>query len=508
MAEPHLLVMSTPVQDALSDRDLLTRYQDGDQDAFTGLVDRHAPLVLASCRRQLGTADADDAVQTVFLTLARKPQQATKAPSIAAWLLRVARNVCANAIRTRRSRYRIERAVGLESTHEGSEAGTHLAVTQVDDLLDRLPEIERTVVVLHVLEDVPHDEIAHRLGCPVGTVRSHLSRGLARLRDRLRRRGIPTAAVALLALLAGEARASVSHSLHEACRHAVLPRSARPAARRLRPWAALVLCAFLLLPLAAVMNRWRAGEPAMLRHEASSTAPATSVVGTVVAVNDIDERPGPLMRLITYNLEDPDEEKGWRVVRTRILSWPSNLLATPKFEHLGGWLPVDVRNAIADRVSVLDLLDLGKERSEVPEDLCLCVGGGIDDGRTWIAMLPLRSVSDLVFTGKQLGFWIGQDWDPKRLLADKTDPLVVALRAVLAARGLEHSADDPCAEWTLHGLAHENPAISALWSAVHRRQVSEDERRLYARCSSNSFAIPLILEPPMAADPAEPRAVH
>lgn len=51
--------------------------------------------------------------------------------------------------------------------------------------LRELPPQQRAAVVLRALEDLDHAAIAERLGCTVGTARSHLSRGLARLRDLL-----------------------------------------------------------------------------------------------------------------------------------------------------------------------------------------------------------------------------------------------------------------------------------------------------------------------------------
>jgi RNA polymerase sigma-70 factor (ECF subfamily) len=48
-----------------------------------------------------------------------------------------------------------------------------------------LPEPRRTVLTLAYLHDCTHDEIARRLDMPVGTVKSHLARGLLQLRRRL-----------------------------------------------------------------------------------------------------------------------------------------------------------------------------------------------------------------------------------------------------------------------------------------------------------------------------------
>lgn len=56
--------------------------------------------------------------------------------------------------------------------------------------LDELTPQQRAAVVLRVLEDLDHAGIAQRLGCSVGTARSHLSRGLARLRERAPEEGV------------------------------------------------------------------------------------------------------------------------------------------------------------------------------------------------------------------------------------------------------------------------------------------------------------------------------
>ncbi|MBA3846995.1 MAG: RNA polymerase subunit sigma-70, partial [Planctomycetes bacterium] len=60
------------------DHALLVAWRTGDDDAFRRLVERHAPLVRAKCRRQLGDADAEDATQAVFLLLSRKPDAAQR----------------------------------------------------------------------------------------------------------------------------------------------------------------------------------------------------------------------------------------------------------------------------------------------------------------------------------------------------------------------------------------------------------------------------------------------
>ena len=75
-----------------SDRLLLRRYaESGDANAFAEIVQRHGSLVLGVCQRVLGNRhDAEDAVQAVFVVLARKAAAAAWQESVGPWLHEVA----------------------------------------------------------------------------------------------------------------------------------------------------------------------------------------------------------------------------------------------------------------------------------------------------------------------------------------------------------------------------------------------------------------------------------
>src|SRR5438270_4917663 len=83
----------------LSDKDLLRRFADGnDQAAFAVLVRRHGGMVLGVCRRALPNLhDAEDACQATFLVLAQKAGRQRWQPSVANWLYDTARKVARNA---------------------------------------------------------------------------------------------------------------------------------------------------------------------------------------------------------------------------------------------------------------------------------------------------------------------------------------------------------------------------------------------------------------------------
>ena len=184
----------------LGPAELLHRFADHrDEGAFAALVDRHGPMVLATCRRILPDhADADDAFQATFLVLARKASSLSDPDRLAPWLHGVARRVAVRA-RTRSAR---------RSEVEGEGRGDHALVPHeaearelravLDEELARLPAKYRDPLVLCYLEGLTHDEAANQLDWPVGTVRSRLAGGRDRLRGRLTRRGFGPGALALL----------------------------------------------------------------------------------------------------------------------------------------------------------------------------------------------------------------------------------------------------------------------------------------------------------------------
>jgi RNA polymerase sigma factor (sigma-70 family) len=203
----------------LSDRELIERFREGgdrSESAFAGLVERHGPMVLGVCRSVLRDPnDVDDAFQATFLVLVRRAGMLWVRDSIGPWLYGVAGRVALRARRDAdRRRTHEERAgrredapdLGGNHSHERIEAAR-----TVHEELIKLPERWRGPLVLCHLEGLTHEQAARSLGVPVGTVRSRLSRGRERLKDRLIRRGLAPAASAIASGfgLGGEGSAAI-----------------------------------------------------------------------------------------------------------------------------------------------------------------------------------------------------------------------------------------------------------------------------------------------------------
>jgi RNA polymerase sigma factor (sigma-70 family) len=183
--------------------------------AFAELVRRHGAMVLNTCRRIVGNGnDAEDAAQAVFLTLAHKAKALRRHPTLGGWLHRSARNISLrqrDALRTRIRHEGTQEARAMLSPPDGLDERQRAELREVlDGALDQLAERYRLPLVLHYLEGRTQDEVAQLLDLKPGTLASLLSRGRDQLRDLLQRKGVAVSAVALAALLAGEAHAATA----------------------------------------------------------------------------------------------------------------------------------------------------------------------------------------------------------------------------------------------------------------------------------------------------------
>src|SRR5262249_34985593 len=142
-----------------------------DEAAFAALLERHGPLVLAVCRQLLGQVDdAEDAFQAVFLILARKAASVRRQESLAAWLHRVAVNLCRTAqVNAARQRSRERRAVLMAATNPAEDEAPGDWQPILHEEVDRLPDKYRLPVVLCYFDGASHEETARRLGWPLGT---------------------------------------------------------------------------------------------------------------------------------------------------------------------------------------------------------------------------------------------------------------------------------------------------------------------------------------------------
>jgi RNA polymerase sigma-70 factor (ECF subfamily) len=178
---------------AVSDAQLIARVlvQD-DRHAFGELVRRHQSAIRASLRRLTGGnhALADDLAQETFLLAYRNLRSFRQEAKFSTWLYRIAYNAfLADARKMKEQPLQDDTALGDIEPAEDSDAMpvAHGAALKLD--LERamavLSDAERAAIVQCYHNDLSHEEAAYVLGCPVGTVKTHILRAKQKLKTKL-----------------------------------------------------------------------------------------------------------------------------------------------------------------------------------------------------------------------------------------------------------------------------------------------------------------------------------
>jgi RNA polymerase sigma-70 factor (ECF subfamily) len=142
-------------------------------------------------RRLVGSRDADEATQEVYLRAWRKLETFRGESELATWL----HSLATRALLTRRARANERAGPGIELDPEAHAAPGPAAPTssglaeELELALERLPSRSRQVFVLHEVECLAHAEIALRLGVTIGTSKSQLAYARKLLRTWLFARG-------------------------------------------------------------------------------------------------------------------------------------------------------------------------------------------------------------------------------------------------------------------------------------------------------------------------------
>lgn len=177
------------MDDPDDDPDLVERFRDGDERALEAIYRRWSPIVFTLALRSLGDrTDAEDVTQRTFVSAwtSRSGYEPSKA-RLGTWLVVIARRRIADTLDAQAKVIRLQRelerfADPTDAFDPGTDLGDRMLVA---DEIDRLEPDAQRVIRLAFFEDLTHDQIASRLGMPLGTVKSHIRRSLTRLRARL-----------------------------------------------------------------------------------------------------------------------------------------------------------------------------------------------------------------------------------------------------------------------------------------------------------------------------------
>jgi RNA polymerase sigma factor (sigma-70 family) len=174
---------------SLHDVELCSHAATGERAAFGELVRRHGSAVRGLLRRMgAQPSEADDVAQDAFLTAFERIAEFRGEGTFAGWVKRI-------AARAYLRRLQREKKLGafasetIEGEAGSEEKGDADAAIDLDGALKALSAAERLCVSLCFGAGLSHAEAAESLNLPLGTVKSHVKRGLEKLRARLAPRG-------------------------------------------------------------------------------------------------------------------------------------------------------------------------------------------------------------------------------------------------------------------------------------------------------------------------------
>ena len=166
--------------------DLGRRFADGDDDAYTGVVEQYSRKVYALCYRVLrDEEDAKDMVQDVFVRVYSKRSSFKGKSSLYTWIYRIALNMCFSHLKKRKAKMvPLEDVEPVLAAREvvGADRSNRLRAL-VGGALESLPPKQRAVFSMRFYDKMSFREIAEAMGTTVGAAKANHHFAVEKLRD-------------------------------------------------------------------------------------------------------------------------------------------------------------------------------------------------------------------------------------------------------------------------------------------------------------------------------------
>jgi len=161
----------------------------GDAGSYDYLVSKYSKRVASIAWGIVRNAhDAEDLAQEAFVKAFQSIGRFKEGEPFGPWIYRIVTNLALDVVK-HRSRFRHEELTETEpaARRDNAELGavSNELASRIDRALESLPENQRVVARLYLVEQFDHGEIASMMGLSEGTVRSHLSRARKKLKEQL-----------------------------------------------------------------------------------------------------------------------------------------------------------------------------------------------------------------------------------------------------------------------------------------------------------------------------------
>jgi RNA polymerase sigma-70 factor, ECF subfamily len=168
---------------------VIARVQDGDAGAYDYLVSKYLRRVVAVAYSVVRNPhDAEDLAQEAFVKAYQSIGRFRAGEAFGPWISRIVTNLSLDVLK-HRTKFRHEAITDAQPAARRDDAELPAAsnelAARIDAALEELPEMQRIVARLHIIEELEHAEIAAMTGLSEGTIRSHLSHARTKLKQKL-----------------------------------------------------------------------------------------------------------------------------------------------------------------------------------------------------------------------------------------------------------------------------------------------------------------------------------
>ena len=168
---------------------VIARAQQGDAEAYDWLVAKYLRRVVSIAYGLVRNGhDAEELAQEAFVKAYENLGRFRADAPFGPWIFRIVTNLALD-VRKHRTKFRHEEIAENEPATRRDDAElpalSNEIAARIDAAIEELPEMQRIVARLHLVEEFDHAEIATMTGLSEGTVRSHLSRAREKLRTNL-----------------------------------------------------------------------------------------------------------------------------------------------------------------------------------------------------------------------------------------------------------------------------------------------------------------------------------
>jgi len=208
-----LLARRSPLLKLQGDARLIAMARSGNAGAFETIVDRYQGRLLGFCRQMLGsTEDAEDVLQEVFVNAYRAMLADEREINLRPWLYRIARNRCLNHLRkpTADAQESMDMVPVVEAASTAEKVHNREEFRQLLDDVGKLPETQRTALLLREMDAMSYEEIAAAMEASVPSVKSLLVRARISLAEASQARQLTCGEVRLELAEAAEGLRKVS----------------------------------------------------------------------------------------------------------------------------------------------------------------------------------------------------------------------------------------------------------------------------------------------------------